>query len=217
MNQPSLSWVHRALGVVKPYLPELRPPPGLFSSSPPNSTSGSRNGSWRASELPPWKGPPNFRIKGNYTPPFVGHRWLPVPPQTNITIDDTPISAASYDAFGDGLWFWTIAAQQHYSFFEHLENNDLWKYKFNIWDYQYQRLGIQFMAIMGDDINRAKPIEKDDEYWFSEAMPKKLRRHAVVDGRAIAAHYSFAPQRGGVATTDILDRYGLFAKENICY
>ena len=39
---------------------------------------------------------------------------------------------------------------------------------------------------------------------------------AIVDGRALAAHYSFAPQSEGMAKTDVLDRYRSFAEENIC-
>jgi hypothetical protein len=39
----------------------------------------------------------------------------------------------------------------------------------------------------------------------------------IVDGRAVAAHYSFEPQRDGIGATDILDRYRAYATENICF
>lgn len=39
---------------------------------------------------------------------------------------------------------------------------------------------------------------------------------AVVDGRALVAHYSFKPQKDGIAATDVLDRYRAYAVENIC-
>lgn len=42
---------------------------------------------------------------------------------------------------------------------------------------------------------------------------------AVADGRGVVAHYSFGSQiggKGGMKTTDILDRYRAFAAENIC-
>ncbi|KAF2403012.1 hypothetical protein EJ06DRAFT_472081 [Trichodelitschia bisporula] len=213
MNQPSLSWLHWRLGAVRPYLPELAPPPNATNMTP-NSTV-----SWHASELPKWDGPEDF----NYTEYFDsgklrrGHRWLPVSPNSSVTIDETPIVETKYDAFGLGLWYWSIAAQEHYSFFENLEKNELFRYKFHRWDYNYGRMGIQFIAMMGDDINRGKPMEQqDDEYYFSEVMPKWTRRHAIVDGRALAAHYSFEPQRDGMASTDVLDRYRAFAEENIC-
>jgi len=222
MNQPSLSWVHQHLGVVKPYLPELWPASDWNSSriadySNYNFTTG---GKWRASELPAWEGPEDFNYKEffeeNPDGAFPGHRWLPV--SDTYDVDDTPIMEAAYDAFGKGLWNWYIAAQEHFSFFEHLENNELYRYKFHKWDYNYQRMGIQFMAIMGDDINLAKPIEQaDDECYFSEVVTKRHRRHAIVDGRALVAHYSFRPQRRGIAATDILDRYRAYARENICF
>ncbi|KAF1981766.1 hypothetical protein K402DRAFT_398289 [Aulographum hederae CBS 113979] len=201
MNQPSLSWVHQHLGAIRPYLPELQQPPET-----PKPASG-----WKASALPRWQGPDNFTVTDDFVAPYPHHRWLP-----SDSIDDTPIMTASYGAFSAALWHWTIAAQEHFSFFEHLEKNELWRYKFHHWDYFYQRMGIQFIAIMGQDINRAKPIDRDDEAYFSEVVPKKLKRHAVVDGRAVVAHYSFNPQIEGMSSTDILDRYRAYAIENIC-
>jgi hypothetical protein len=220
MNQPSLSWVHNHLGVVKPYLPELKRPGPI-----PNGQSR-----WKASDLPTWNGPADFPIGANFDPPFAGHRWLPMP--KSASIDRTPIATTEYDAFSPGLWYWTIAAQEHYSFFEHLENNELWRYKFNIWDYNYHRMGIQFIAISGDDVVASRPIHNDDEYYFTEAQPKITGRRkfsppslteklltcvdAIVDGKAVVSHYSFGPQKNGLEATDVLERYAAYAQENIC-
>ncbi|KAF2094452.1 hypothetical protein NA57DRAFT_8245, partial [Rhizodiscina lignyota] len=200
MNQPSLSWVHHHLGVIKPSAPTP-----LFTKHPTD---------WRASLLPTWEGPDNFTAAADFQPTTIPHRWLPL--SEGSVLDTTPIMETEYGAFTPALYHWTIAAQEHYSFLEHLEQNELWRYKFHKWDYYYKRLGIQFIAIMGRDINLAKPLEQDDEAYFSETMPAKLKRHAIVDGRAIAAHYSFAPQSEGMAKTDVLDRYRSFAEENIC-
>ncbi len=203
MNQPSLSWVHHHLGVVKPYLPEYLPgvspakaePKGEFhprdehpkgppapppadkapqhpptkpaDKKPAVASSSAANPSatplfpkhptnWRASLLPPWEGPANFTADKDYVPQTIPHRWLPLP-QGGV-LDGTPIMATEYGAFTPALWHWTLAAQEHYSFLEHLEQNELWRYKFHKWDYYYKRLGIQFMAIMGRDINMAKPL-----------------------------------------------------------
>ncbi|KIW01525.1 uncharacterized protein PV09_07003 [Verruconis gallopava] len=222
VNQPSLSWVHQHLGVVKPYLPELDTPPTFFEyqgAVVSRSHDHHVAGTWRPSELPTWSGPPSFNFTDYFAHhpngPCPSHRWLPLRNQSNH--DNTPITAALYDAFGPSLWHWYIGAQQHFSFLEHLENNELWRYKFHRWDYNYQRMGIQMIAMMGDDINRAKPIvNRDDEYYFSEFMPSVTKRHGVVDGRALAVHYSFAPQKEGMHTTDLLERYRAFAMENIC-
>ncbi|KAF1812208.1 hypothetical protein P152DRAFT_397454 [Eremomyces bilateralis CBS 781.70] len=206
INQPSLSWVHLHLGTIRPYMPELHSPPGVNLSA--------LDPTWRASDLPHWTGPDNFTLTDTFAPPFAGHRWLPCSEGT--TIDGMPASSTTYDAFSPTLFHWTIAAQLHYSFFEHLENNELWRYKFQMWDYKYRRMGIQFIAIMGRDINAGKPLHWDDEFYFSEEMPKRLKRHAIVDGRAVVSHFSFGPQRDGIAMSDALDRYRAYANENIC-
>lgn len=181
---------------------------------------GNYTQSWRDSELPYWTGPNNYHLIEDYKPPFLGQRWLPLNPTLNMTIDNTPISIANYDAFGNAWSNWTLAAQQHFSFFHHLEHNTLSVYKsFGIWDYWYARLGIQFMAVMGSDVWLARnqtDMDLDDEYWFSEEMARRTRRHAVIDGGAIATHFAFGTQREVLMQTDILDRYRAFAKEKIC-
>lgn len=101
------------------------------------------------------------------------------------------------------------------------------------------RMGIQMVAIWGDDI-LASDIHHgngDDEYHFTEVMTKQTGRRmcffgpmrkllflliqfvptdAVVDGRAIVSHYTFLPQRSGLESTDILERYRAYAEEFIC-
>jgi hypothetical protein len=236
MNQPSLSWIHHHLGVVKPYFPELTPSEDESVTSSetrtPNSKRQEASSSssephpalidWRASHLPSWSGPSDFSAL-DYASPHTPHRWLPLRKGSDdrssyfTALDRTPITETSYSAWSAGLYHWQIAAQEHYCFLEHLEDNDLWRYKFPIWDYNYERMGIQFIAMMGRDINAAKPMEEDDESYFSEVMTQRLGRHAVVAGQGLAAHYSFGPQREGMATTDVLERYRSFAEENICF
>lgn len=171
---------------------------------------------WRASLLPDYDGSTYPDILEWSSPEKKKHRWLPIRNRTDHILDDTPIVKTEYGAFGKGLNRWQIAAQQHYSFFENLENEELYKYKFNVWDFQLKRLGIQFIAILGSDINKAKPIAQDDEEHFAVTMPKKTGRAAVADGRAIVAHYSFGPQSKEMPTTDILDRYRSYAAEKVC-
>jgi hypothetical protein len=240
MNQPSLSWVHHRLGVVKPYFPELLPSVTSDENEsftktgkreedeeseeeyhPPSEVHFDRV-NWRASRLPSWSGPEGFSAT-EWDPDHAPHRWLPMrtnarddPSSYYMSLERTPIVETSYNPWGAGLSHWQLAAQEHYSFFEHLENNELWRYKFHSWDYNYERMGIQFIAMMGRDINIAKPMEKDDEHYLSEVMTSRLRRHAVVEGRGLAAHYSFGPQKEGMAKTDVLSRYRDFAMENIC-
>ncbi|KAG8408202.1 hypothetical protein J3459_018069 [Metarhizium acridum] len=210
VNQPMISWIHWNLGAVRPYLPETEdeypaPEPG-------------HQVDWRASVLPSWHGPSDVNASFWSSPDNKKHRWLPVRGKSDHVLDKTPITETQYDAFGTGLQRWQVAAQEHYSFFENLESRELWQYKFKVWDFQRLRMGIQFIAMMGRDINAAKPINRDDEEHFSVTMPRRLGRGAVADGRGVVAHYSFGPQskEGGLDTTDILDRYRSYAKENVC-
>ncbi|POR37348.1 Uncharacterized protein TPAR_02439 [Tolypocladium paradoxum] len=211
VNQPLISWIHRNLEVIRPYLPEIDKPY-------PEPEHGDRV-DWRSSLLPDWKGPADFEVETWSSAHNEKHRWLPVTGKLDHTIVKTPIEQTEYDPFGRGLSQWQVGAQEHYSLLENLENNELWRYKFHTWDFQYQRMGIQFIAMMGRDINLAKPIHWDDEGYFAVDMPKKLGRHAVADGRGVVAHYSYSNQvadGGGMATTDVLDRYRSFALERIC-
>lgn len=171
INQPLSSWLHWGLGAVRPYLPE-------------NKTYGAKHeqsqGSvdWRASVLPQWSAPKDFDIAGWSPPEGRKHRWLPVPNRVNDHIlDGTPILTTTYDAHtSSGWWNWIVGAQQHYSFFENLEKDELWRYRFHTWDYRDLRMGIQLIAITGRDINIAKPIAQDDEDYFCVQMPRKLGR-----------------------------------------
>jgi hypothetical protein len=130
---------------------------------------------WRASELPQWTGPANFKFDGSSASPRPNHRWLPLPRTHDIV--DTPAAALSYDAHGGGLHDWAAAAQTHYSFLSHLEKKDVWRYKFDLWDYHYARLSINFLGIWGKDIVDAFPFPiPDDEQFLTQTRPQELKR-----------------------------------------
>jgi len=217
INNPALSWVHYGLGVYEPYMPELEPPPPELS----------QQNSWRASQLPEWKGPADFVFNGTQPAPFPGHRWLPVPPASR-DIDTTPCGALRFDSHGPGWTDWTIAAQTHASFLQHLEQDSLWRYKFNLWDYHYYRLSVNFIGFWGDDLVDAFPFPiRDDEEYLTKVRPKELNRHVVLDGTVLSVHFAFGPQRlekegapgdsvGGLYHTDLLARYKAYAEEMVC-
>ncbi|KIM94354.1 hypothetical protein OIDMADRAFT_172663 [Oidiodendron maius Zn] len=216
LNNPLLSWVHYNMGVDIPYWPELTLPNPF------------RRAAWRASELPSYngasEGPGEFHINGSTPAPHKGHRWLPVrpPPGEDYDIAFTPVSTVTYDAFGPSLNNWAAAAQIHYSFLQHLEQGDIWRYKFDVWDYAYERLSINFFAIKGKDVMDTFPFpQEDDEDYLTVVRPKQLKRHVVVDGTGLASHYAFGAQYDahggkGLTWTDILSRYREYAKEMIC-
>ncbi|KAL7793700.1 hypothetical protein V8C37DRAFT_377925 [Trichoderma ceciliae] len=210
INQPLLSWIHWNLGAIKPYLPEL-------NKAYPAPRPGSKL-NWRPSLLPSWQGPDDFGVSEWDPPDHQKHRWLPVKGHSDHLLDRTPIVETEYDAFGPGWKKWQVAAQEHYSLFDNIESNNLRQYRFSTWDFQLKRMGIQFICMMGKDINLAKPIAADDEHHLAVFMPEQTGRHAVADGGGVVAHFSFGSQAGDerIEQTDILDRYRAYAEELIC-
>ena len=118
-------------------------------------------------------------------PPFKGHRWLPLP-DPDINLYRTPAAQSKYDPYGPDWRNWALAAQAHYSLLENIENDrlDLYYYgkgldpaREGIWDMNYERMNINFMAIMGKDVLDHSPFgEGDDENFLSITLPVRLRR-----------------------------------------
>ena len=187
--QPAFSWVHHHFGAIHPYLPEI--------TASGTDLDGNITITWRTSELPFWMGPPDFDIE-NFPAPR-GHRWLPLPDGT--VNDQTPIWASTYEAFGASLKNWAIGAQQHYSFLENLEKGELWRYKFDTWDFLYDRFSINLFAISGDDIVAMGPLPEDDEEFLTQIFAKKTGRRKC----ALYSLFSYVCERG--LLTDISRRY----------
>ena len=118
--------------------------------------------SWRASDLPLWNGNPSFNRREWFDPPYENHRWLPLGPK--YTLDGTPITKTTYDKSGPGWNNWAIASQEHYSFLDNLEKDELKKYHFGDWDYQFERLSINMIAIWGDDVADNRPFPEGTKY-----------------------------------------------------
>jgi hypothetical protein len=189
---------------------------GRYDQSPAYQTQ--ETPTWRASELPTWSGPPGYVLNLSMAAPFVGHRWLPAP---SFDIDDTPISEVTYDPHSVAWSSWGVGAQTHYSFLENLEKKALQTYKYDLWDYHYDRLSINFICVMGDDIRSAMPMPEGDEVYLTQNVTRMQRRHAVMEGSGLAVHFGFGIQVNsnnwhGIHDTDALDRYRAFADEKVC-
>ncbi|KAI1374952.1 hypothetical protein F4677DRAFT_446859 [Hypoxylon crocopeplum] len=142
--------------------------------------------------------------------------------------------------FGPGWTSWAAAAQQLYSLLYNLEQNKMDRYHFGralnyendndnetttegysgpggeqLYDMQYERYNLNFVAVWGRDVAVALPI-KDDELEMTSEIPRRLGRPFVIDTRAVVAHYAFFTQREGISKTDLLDRWRAFANENVC-
>lgn len=133
-------------------------------------------------------------------------------------LSGTPISTIEYTSSKVALTNWAVAAQEHYSFLENLEDGNLDVYKFGkeLWDMQGVRLQVNLIAVWGDDVINNMPIPEDDEKYLTMELPKRLGRHAVVDGNAIASHFAFRHQAKGMEMTDLLARYRGYAEEMVC-
>ncbi|GKT91985.1 hypothetical protein Ct61P_09835 [Colletotrichum tofieldiae] len=150
INGAALSWVHGQMGVYEPYWPEMDPPGQKLSKS----GLGPDTAHWRPSDYPYHEGlpdgPKEFIFDGSTPAPHPGHRWLRLPPETSYNISATPATTLTFDAWGPSVRNWAAGAQSHYSFLQHLEQGDTWRYKFNIWDYNFQRLALNFIAFRGE-------------------------------------------------------------------
>ncbi|EEH08809.1 conserved hypothetical protein [Histoplasma capsulatum G186AR] len=180
INNPPLSFIHYHVGALHPYFPEL-------ANGKP-STKVSDNKSWKPSDHPHWEGPDKFEWALDAAPPAKGHRWLRV--KDDKAIVRTPVTHLKYEVWGDTYTSWAIAAQQHYSFLENLEKNQLDLYKFNLpWNMDNERIRINVLAIWADDILDSDidtwPKERSDEEMVVMELPKLYsRRNArVLRGR----------------------------------
>ncbi|KAI2471500.1 hypothetical protein F4781DRAFT_429396 [Annulohypoxylon bovei var. microspora] len=85
-----------------------------------------------------------------------------------------------------------------------------------LYDTQYERYNLNFVAVWGRDVALALPIVGDDEAEMTAEVPLRLGRPFVVDTRAVVGHLSFYTQQAGVGQTDLMDRWRAFANENVC-
>lgn len=186
VNSALTNWFHYHTQAVYPYLPE--PAPG--------ATRNRSAESWRASELPAYTGavPDRYdfgpcerwdkcalgEVGG---PTYDGHRWLPLP-NDSANLMRTPMAQAEYSPWGKGWTSWAIGAQQHYSFLANLEQGSLHKYWFGeetgLWNMQYGRYNLNFLAMWGHDVATRLPATGDDEEEYTVTIPQALGRRELL-------------------------------------
>ena len=220
INSPLTHWLHYHTEAVFPYLPEET------NDTIPDPTS------WRASDLPKYNGTHNttwtfpgkpegqkfFKVGDDGGPRSDNHRWLPME-RNSKNLMTTPIAAGKdYNPFGKGWFEWTMAAQQHYSLLENMENEDFGRYwagnQDGIWNMQYTRYNLNFLAIWGSSV-KMMGIGGDDEDALTVAIPLALKRPCIIDTHAVVSHFSFGPTPE-LEKTDLLERYRLYANEKVC-
>ncbi|CRG92682.1 Mediator of RNA polymerase II transcription subunit 23 [Talaromyces islandicus] len=150
----------------------------------PSMNQRKTNISWRPSLYPNWSGPADFEWSLDYVPPptYPNHRWLRVTDaDDHNAINRTPVAQLVYEVWGPSYESWAIAAQQHYSLLENIENNQLHLYKFNLpWDMKGERVRMNFLAILGDDVLDTHPFnwpsDQGDEDKLILKLPHDLGR-----------------------------------------
>ncbi|KAJ5373730.1 hypothetical protein N7517_005736 [Penicillium concentricum] len=210
INEAALASLHSHPGTALPYLPEL------YDVKQPSRSKSQLKHDWRASSLPRWQGPPSFKVRKDFEPPFEGHRWL-LPRDAGSGRD--PIARSVYTETGPTLHDWTVGAQQHYSFLHHLEDNDLGPYKFPIWVDPTEPISDNFGCFWGNDaVDLHRIFRNDDQNRSSHNwhMPDGSRPHVIIDGKGLVSHYSARQGAAGLDATDLIARYRAYAQEKVC-
>lgn len=211
INEAVLASLHSHPGVALPYLPEL------YHIEQPSRSNSQALQDWRASNLPQWQGPADFRVQKGFTPPFEGHRWL-LPAEMHS--DQDPIATSTYTDTGPTMQDWTVSAQQHYSFLDHLESNTLDRYKFPMWTEPTEPISQNFGCFWGNDVQALRDIFKkglsNEDLLNSWTRPDGTRPRVIIDGKGLVSHYSADAGANGLDSTDLLDRYRAYAKEKLC-
>lgn len=125
------------------------------------------------------------------------------------------VREAAYDTYNNCTWnSWECAAMEHYSLLERVHSQSLSPYFFTMHDFHavgYRRWSINMILFRGRDFNMGQ-VTGDDEDTISRIIPERRGMHACVAGSALAAHYAYFTQRGGLLNnTDILERYHALA------
>lgn len=189
INNPPLSFLHYHFGALHPYFPEMPGAPNQNQNEPLEAvTTTATITSWRSSDHPYWEGPDHYEWPLDKDPPSDGHRWLRV--QDNKALNRTPVSHLTYDFWGTTYESWAIAAQQHYSLLENLEHDQIDLYRFEPpWDMGGQRIRINALAILGDDILDSDidnwPKDKGDEDMLVIELPKRFGRRKPISSSFI--------------------------------
>lgn len=204
-NDGALKHLHNRHPVALPYHPELQPVRPVDHDS------------WRASTLPRWRGPADFRTTKGFSPPFENHRWLP---SDDETFNHTPIGMSMYSDNGPDLGDWTVKAQQHYSFLHHLDLGDLYRYKFPIWTNPTDSISTNFFCFMNNDANPVFSFMYNGGLRGTDLKtPRNEGRVAqdiIIDGKGLAAHYESDLGSEDLDDTDVLWRYRSYALEMVC-
>lgn len=102
-----------------------------------------------------------------------------------------------------------IARDLHNTFVDDLIENqqNLTKYKLQKNIHFCNRVSINFIFMLGQDINSISKIDKQDEYQISCKLPQSQDRTNLLIGDFIVSHYAYGCQQQLLKDTNIIDKY----------
>lgn len=119
-----------------------------------------------------------------------------------------------YSTFCDKGWAsGQIAEKKHNIFLKSIADNDLERFKFNIWIlYSYERVSINCISWLGSEFAKFNGlVGQDEENWLAHEYPKLIEKPNVIYGQVLSAHYAFRTQREHLEKTNVLERYDAIA------
>ena len=103
----------------------------------------------------------------------------------------------------------TIARDIHNKFISELTNNQQNLTKFKLYKNIHfcNRVSINFIFMLGQDINLISKIDKQDEYQISCKLPQSQDRTNLLIGDFLVSHYAYGCQQQLLDETDIMCKY----------
>ncbi|KAI1379530.1 hypothetical protein F4677DRAFT_442507 [Hypoxylon crocopeplum] len=142
--------------------------------------------------------------------------WAVAAQQQYSLLKNLEDDAISRYFFGSPQSFPQASTNASTTVLKHLSQNKGGPGAEQLYNTQYKRYNLNFVALWGHDVRASLPIAADDEQDLTVTIPKRARRPFVIDTRAVVAHLSFYPQHDGVRESDLLDRWRAFANDMVC-
>ena len=122
----------------------------------------------------------------------------------------THLPQVNYDCLDENGWRNpNFSFSLHNYFFDKYSQNKTEDFFIGNWELKnFERFSINVVSWMGKDFKEFNgEVGPADELWLSEDKPKELNRTNIIFGNGLFNHYSFAPQREFLDSTNILEKY----------
>lgn len=116
-----------------------------------------------------------------------------------------------YSLFGRGWSDTRFAAELHRRFIDAVKRGDISRWRLpNKTFSDYERVSINCIAWLGEDMAKASVSELEEQYLATE-RPAELGRPNALCGSAVVAHFAYGPQRQHLDRTGLLQEYARLA------